>query len=120
MAWNRLDIFQDATAALALSRTVLEEIAVFANYPNPFNPETWIPYQLTKPAHVTMTYYSADGRLIWTLALGHQPAAMYQSHSCVAYWDDKNAFGEPVARVLYFYTLEADDFAATRKMLIRK
>ena len=61
-----------------------------------------------------------DGRLIRKLALGHQPAGMYRSKSRAAYWDGRNAQGEPVASGVYFYTFKADDFTATRKMLIRK
>ena len=97
-----------------------KETALLANFPNPFNPETWIPYQLSKPAEVTLTIYAANGQVVRTLALGHQPAGIYQSRSRAAYWDGRNAVGEPVASGLYFYTLTAGDFTATRKMLIRK
>ena len=90
------------------------------NYPNPFNPETWIPYQLAKPANVTLTIYAADGRLIRTLALGHQSSGTYHSKSRAAYWDGKNELSEPVASGVYFYTLKAGEFTVTRKMLIRK
>lgn len=93
---------------------------LLANYPNPFNPETWIPYQLAKPADVTLTIYAADGRLIRTLALGHQSAGTYHSKSRAAHWDGRNALGELVASGVYFYTLKAGEFTATRKMLIRK
>ena len=97
-----------------------KETALLANYPNPFNPETWIPYHLAKDADVTLTIYAIDGQVVRTLALGHQPAGMYQARSRAAYWDGRNAFGEPVASGVYFYTLTAGDFTATRKMLIRK
>ena len=97
-----------------------KETGLLANYPNPFNPETWIPYQLDKPAEVTISIYAVDGQVVRRLALGHQPAGMYQNRSRAAYWDGRNAFGEPVASGVYFYTLTAGDFAATRKMLIRK
>ena len=100
--------------------TAIRENALLANFPNPFNPETWIPYQLTKPANVTLTIYAIDGQVVRVLALGHQPAGMYQSRSRAAYWDGRNAFGEPVASGVYFYTLATGNFAATRKMLIRK
>ena len=99
---------------------VPEQTLILANYPNPFNPETWIPYQLSKPAEVTLHIYAVNGALIRTLALGYQPAGMYQNKSRAAYWDGKNALGEPVASGMYFYTLTAADFTATRKMLIRK
>ena len=97
-----------------------KETALLANYPNPFNPETWIPYQLAVPADVTFTIYSMNGSLIRRLALGHQSPGVYQSRSRAAYWDGRNAVGEPVASGLYFYTLTAGDFRATRKMLIMK
>ena len=103
-----------------LASMVPKETALLANYPNPFNPETWIPYQLSKPADVTLTIYAVNGHIVRQLALGHQPAGMYQPRSRAAYWDGRNAFGEKVASGLYFYTLTAGDFSATRKMLILK
>ena len=90
------------------------------NYPNPFNPETWIPYQLSKPAEVTLTIYAVNGMLVRTLRLGHQSIGIYQDRKRAAYWDGKNETGEFVASGVYFYTLTAGDFTATRKMLIRK
>ena len=97
-----------------------DETALLHNYPNPFNPETWIPYQLAKPADVTIRIYAASGVLVRTLALGYQPVGIYQYRSRAAYWDGKNEVGESVASGIYFYTLTAGDFTATRKMLIMK
>ncbi|MDE0688742.1 MAG: leucine-rich repeat domain-containing protein [Candidatus Poribacteria bacterium] len=97
-----------------------QEMALLHNYPNPFNPETWIPYQLAEPAEVTIHIYATSGVLVRTLHLGHQPAGIYQYRSRAAYWDGKNAVGESVASGVYFYTLTAGDFTATRKMLITK
>ena len=97
-----------------------KETALLHNFPNPFNPETWIPYDLAKDADVSLHIYAVNGTLVRTLALGHQAAGLYQSRSRAAYWDGKNEFGESVASGLYFYTLTAGDFSATRKMLIRK
>ena len=99
---------------------VPKETVLLANYPNPFNPETWIPYQLSEAAEVTVTIHSSDGKLVRTLELGQVPAGIYQSRSRAAYWDGRNAQGEPVASGVYFYTLTAGDFSATRKMVIRK
>ena len=90
------------------------------NYPNPFNPETWIPYQLSEPAEVTVSVYAVDGTLVRTLELGQMPSGVYRSRSRAAYWDGRNARGEPVASGVYFYTLRAGDFSATRKLVIRK
>ena len=103
-----------------LAFLIPEETALLANYPNPFNPETWIPYQLSEPADVTLRIYAVNGELVRTLTLGHTPAGIYQSRSRAVYWDGKNSVGEPVASGLYFYTLTAGDFTATRKLLIRK
>ena len=97
-----------------------QETVLLANYPNPFNPETWIPYQLAKPADVTVRIYAMDGSLVRTLALGHQAPDLYQSRSRAAYWDGKNELGEPVASGPYFYTITAGEFSATRKLLIQK
>ncbi len=100
--------------------TADRENVLLANFPNPFNPETWIPYQLAKDAEVTLHIYSVNGTLIRTLTLGYQPAGFYYSRNRAAYWDGRNQFGEPVASGVYFYTITAGDFTATRKMLIRK
>ena len=97
-----------------------KEIALLPNYPNPFNPETWIPYQLSKPADVTITIYAVNGQVVRRLFLGHQVAGNYQTRNRAAYWDGKNGVGESVASGLYFFTLTAGDFTGTRKMLIRK
>ena len=97
-----------------------KETALLHNFPNPFNPETWIPYDLAKDAEVTLHIYAVNGTLVRTLALGHQVVGMYQNRSRAAHWDGRNEFGEPVASGVYFYTLTAGDFSATRKMLIRK
>ena len=103
-----------------LARFMPENTALLHNYPNPFNPETWIPYQLAKPSEVTLHIYAVNGVLVRTLALGYQPAGVYRIRSRAAYWDGRNSFGEAVASGVYFYTLTAGDFTATRKMLIRK
>ncbi|MDE0685035.1 MAG: T9SS type A sorting domain-containing protein, partial [Candidatus Poribacteria bacterium] len=97
-----------------------ETTALLSNFPNPFNPETWIPYQLAKPAEVTLTIYDVRGIVVRRLALGHQPAGVYHSRSRAIHWDGRNGIGERVASGLYFYTFTAGDFTATRKLLIRK
>ncbi len=103
-----------------LAALTLKETALLPNYPNPFNPETWIPYDLAKDAEVTLHIYAVNGTLVRRLALGQQPAGLYQSRSRAAYWDGKNEVGEPVASGIYFYTLTAEKYTATRKMLIKK
>ena len=103
-----------------LASLIPEETALLANYPNPFNPETWIPYQLAKAADVALTIYATDGAVVRTLALGHQPAGVYKNRSRAVHWDGRNDIGERVASGVYFYTLTVGDFSATRKMLIMK
>ena len=92
-----------------------EVTTLLPNFPNPFNPETWIPYQLAKPAEVTVSIHGADGKLVRTLELGQLPAGVYQDKDRAAYWDGKNEQGESVASGVYFYTLKAGDFSATKK-----
>ena len=138
-AWiERAEIEDDGSVAFRegiaylqslLALLIPEETTLLPNYPNPFNPETWIPYQVSEPAEVTLRIYSVNGILVRTLALGQTPAGIYQSRSRAAYWDGRNDVGESVASGIYFYTLStestrdsvtAGDFTATRKMLIRK
>ena len=111
--------------AIALLESVLAEMrpektVLLANYPNPFNPETWIPYHLAKDTFVVLTIYDGSGRVVRTLEVGHQTAAVYESRSKAVYWDGRNGLGEQVASGLYFYALTAGDYSATRKMLILK
>ena len=103
-----------------LASLIPEETALLRNYPNPFNPETWIPYRLATPAEVTLAIYDINGQLVRRLEVGHQAAGMYRSRSRAAYWDGRNQLGESVASGLYFYTLTAGDFTETRRMLILK
>ena len=114
--------FQQGIANLQrlLRLLIPERTALLANYPNPFNPETWIPYQLATAAEVQIRIYTTNGALVRTLDVGHQPAGIYQQRSRAAYWDGHNQLGESVASGVYFYTFTAGDFTATRKMLIRK
>ena len=108
------------TLELLLASLVPDETALLANYPNPFNPETWIPYRLAEDAFVTLTIYDGSGQVVRTLDMGHQSAAVYESQSKAIYWDGRNNLGETVASGVYFYTLTAGDYSATRKMLILK
>ena len=110
-------------AAPAISPMVDEDnqLALHRNYPNPFNPETWIPYQLASEANVVIRIYNVDGQLVRTLNLGEQPAGNYMAQSKAAFWDGRNNEGSTVASGVYFYTLEADGkTTATYKMVMRK
>ena len=116
LKYQRVLVFLQSLLASALP----QETRLLANYPNPFNPETWIPYQLATGTDVQIRIYDAKGTLIRQLELGYQSEGYYTERNQAAYWDGRNALGERVASGLYFYTLTADDFSATRKMLIRK
>ena len=116
----RISLLQRLLPVLAQRKVLPKETALLANYPNPFNPETWIPYQLASPTDVAVEIHASNGRLVRTLALGQLPAGVYQEKGRAVYWDGKNEQGEPVASGVYFYTLKAPDFSATKKMLIRK
>ena len=98
----------------------IKKTRIFQNYPNPFNPETWIPYQLSSPEDVRIEIYTWDSKLIRQIDIGHQPAGLYYHPGRAYYWDGKNNTGEQVASGIYFYTLTAGQFTATRKMLILK
>ena len=93
---------------------------LLANYPNPFNPETWIPYRLAEDAFVTLTIYDLSGQAVRTLGIGHRIAAVYEGRSQAIHWDGRNDVGEQVASGVYFYTLIAGDYSATRRMVILK
>ena len=97
-----------------------DHTVLLANYPNPFNPETWIPYQLAHPADVTLTIYDTKGVIVRQLDLGHQGAGYYTDKTRAAYWDGRNNLGESVGSGIYFYQLRAGDYSTTRKMVILK
>ena len=97
-----------------------KETELLSNYPNPFNPETWIPYRLAEDTFVTLTIYDTVGQVVRTLDVGHRIASAYENRSKAIYWDGKNGLGEQVASGIYFYNLTAGDFSATRRMVILK
>jgi sugar lactone lactonase YvrE len=97
-----------------------QETDLLANYPNPFNPETWIPYQLATNTDVRIFIYDARGTIVRRLELGHQPAGYYTGQNRAAYWDGRNSLGEPVASGIYFYQLRTDEVSLMRKMVILK
>ena len=97
-----------------------EKTVLLPNYPNPFNPETWIPYHLANPSNVQIVIYDTRGSTIRHLTLGHQPAGYYTTHDRAAYWDGRNNLGERVATGVYFYQLQADSMSLLRKMVILK
>ena len=103
-----------------LAALIPKKTTLLPNYPNPFNPETWIPYQLAHAADVQVTIYDTKGVMVRQLNLGHQPAGFYTARSKAAYWDGYNESGELVASGVYFYQLQAEDYSALRRMVIVK
>ena len=93
---------------------------LLANYPNPFNPETWIPFELSQDSQVAISIYDVQGQLIRQLELGMVTAGRYIRADQVAYWDGKTENGEAIASGTYFYQLQADDYLETKKMVILK
>ncbi len=114
--------FQEGIANLQrlLASLIPEETALLPNYPNPFNPETWIPYHLANPSDVTITLYDMRGTIVRQLNLGHQHEGYYTSRSRAAYWDGRNDVGERVASGVYFYQLQAEGLSYSRRMVIVK
>ncbi|MDE0424837.1 MAG: leucine-rich repeat domain-containing protein [Candidatus Poribacteria bacterium] len=104
----------------SLGSTTSEVTQLLANYPNPFNPETWMPYDLAQDTDVHIYIYNLKGESIRELSLGFQTAGTYRTPSRAAYWDGRNTLGEPVASGVYFYTLQAGAVKVTRRMVILK
>ena len=109
-----------AAPTIVLPTVRIDQTDLLSNYPNPFNPETWMPYQLAEANEVSITIWDVRDTLVRHIELGHQTAGDYTNRSRTAYWDGKNEAGEAVASGVYFYTLTAGDFTATRRMLILK
>ena len=103
-----------------LATLMPKDTVLLPNYPNPFNPETWIPYQLAKDADVQLLIYDARGVVVRRLALGHQSAGFYIGASRAAYWNGRNSLGERVASGIYFYQLLTNEASSMRKMVILK
>jgi len=99
---------------------VQSKFELFQNFPNPFNPETWLPYQLAESVPVTIRIFDLRGRIIRTLDFGNQQAGGYVTKDKAAYWNGRNDCGEHVSSGLYFYQLKAGEFSAIRKMVIMK
>ena len=98
----------------------IKRTSLMQNFPNPFNPETWIPYYLAEVASVNVRIYNINGELIRSINVGRQAAGAYTSRQRAAYWDGKDDTGQPVASGIYFYQLLADDFSETRRMVVIK
>ena len=110
----------DVNAAPHAIGSIPDQTLLRPNYPNPFNPETWIPYHLANDTDVQISIYDISGGLVRQLDLGYQQAGYYTDRSRAAYWDGRNGSGEFAASGVYFYTLSAEAFRSTRKMLVGK
>ena len=117
---GRVSMHQTSTENMEIADGSPKKTLLLANYPNPFNPETWIPYHLANSSDVQINIYDSRGTVIRQLELGHQRAGYYTSRSHAAYWDGRNNAGEPVASDIYFYQLQTDKVSPLRKMLILK
>ena len=93
---------------------------LMANFPNPFNPETWIPFELSEGADVTIRIYSVNGEIVRALDLGRLAQGLYADSADAAYWDGRNSSGERVSSGVYIYELLAGDQRAVRRMVISK
>ncbi len=103
-----------------LTLGAVKQNQLLQNFPNPFNPETWIPFRLANESNVTIHIYATTGQLVRYLSLGRIPAGDYSSQAEAVHWDGRNQTGEPVSSGIYLYTINAGNFSATRKMLIKK
>jgi len=110
----------EAPNQIAAANQRVRETKLLSNYPNPFNPETWIPYQLADAADVSMKIYDIEGRLVRTISIGFKPVGYYLTRERAAYWDGQNEAGEPVSSGVYFLQFVAGDFVATQRVVIVK
>ncbi len=104
----------------ATRRYIPDQTKFFVNYPNPFNPETWIPYQLANDSEVTVKIYSSTGQIVRKFELGYKPAGFYTTKDKAIYWDGKNDFGETVSSGVYFYNIKAGNKVFSNKMVMLK
>ena len=118
-----VDLYDRDARPIAVSRLCYpallpENTAVFQNYPNPFNPDTYIPYQLAEDSHVTIRIYGSMGQLVKVIDLGHRKAGVYVARGETAHWDGRSDNGELAASGIYYYSIRAGEFTATRKMVV--
>ncbi len=116
------DVFQNGIANLEamINNLTPEKTVLLPNYPNPFNPETWIPYDLAQDTNVHVDIYNLKGKIIRTLNIGYQHAGTYRTKGRAVYWDGRNSYGEPVSNGVYFYSLNTQKTKAIRQMVILK
>ena len=124
--YNSVDdfgVFPYAVEPFGRSLTTLGSVkrtALLQNFPNPFNPETWLPYRLASDVPVSIQIFNVQGQLLRELNLGDQKAGSYMTRDTAAYWDGRDRIGQSVSSGVYFYTLQAGTFQTTRRMLVLK
>jgi len=114
------DGFDEASSPASAPSLVQTESSMGEPYPNPGNPGIWLPFTLSKAERVTIRIHDMSGRLLKTLELGEKTQGKYLSKDKAAYWDGRNEAGEQVSSGIYFYTIQAGDFKATKKMVITR
>jgi len=117
---SRLAVWNIAPLLTPLYTTFgeVKQSALLQNYPNPFNPETWIPFRLAEDADISIKIYDVVGQLVRRFELDGLSAGMYIDKDKAIYWDGRNASGETVSSGVYFYTIKANGFSRTKKMVI--
>jgi hypothetical protein len=110
---NIKDLIKKLISSVKISKTM-----TFPNYPNPSNPETWIPYQLSEDSDVVIRIYSLNGNLVKTIDLGHKKSGVYLTRDTSAHWDGKNESGDSVSSGIYFYSFKAGNYYVVRKIMV--
>jgi len=103
---------------VVLPERLPEQTQLLPNYPNPFNPETWIPFELSQDSKVSVTIYNVAGTSVRNISVGY--LGRYVSQSKSAYWDGKTDTGERISSGTYLYTLKTQDYTSTQKIIILK
>ena len=122
LLWDMSPYITPATpTAVQSSSTMLPtQTALLANFPNPFNPNTYIPYQLHAPTQVRLSIYDIRGALIREIDLGYRAAGQYLTSANAAHWDGRDHRGEQGASGVYLYRLQAGPVTYVRKMVLVK
>ena len=131
--WGKWYIYTSGEVSMAPSAVLIEDVPpplqdatnklqtrLLQNYPDPFNPETWIPYELADDANVNIEIYDSVGKSVRVFELGKQESGRYYNKTKALYWDGKNQLGEHVTSGVYFYTLRADGVTDTRRLVVIK
>jgi hypothetical protein len=115
-----IKVIVDAGGKVKVTNLQPKAFALLQNFPNPFNPETWIPFRLAEDADVTIRIFDIRGKEIRTVHLGQMFAGYYDTKGKAAFWDGKDSYGQEVSSGIYFYNIKAGSFSTTRKLTIIK